>query len=141
LTTQSAHARLKADQRTRLKGMGHKDVAREVKEALTTEDGDELQLADDEMPPDPNEEPVKPSSFGVERQGDGVIFRSHWRKFIQTEDAQEHGTGSRSVGGQVRAPFLGSVTLRSARTGRKPPHVRNPGDDRSAFDRSTLRRG
>ncbi len=42
-----------------LKAVGHKDVPREVKEALTTEDGDELQLVGDEMPPDPNQEPIE----------------------------------------------------------------------------------
>ncbi len=39
--------------------VGHKEAPAEVKAALKTADGDELQLVDDEMPPDPNQEPIE----------------------------------------------------------------------------------
>ncbi len=42
-----------------LRAAGHKETPPEVKAALQTEDGDELQLVGDEMPPDPNQEPIE----------------------------------------------------------------------------------
>ncbi len=42
-----------------LRAVGHKETPPEVKAALQTEDGDELQLVGDEMPPDPNHEPIE----------------------------------------------------------------------------------
>ncbi len=45
--------------RALLRAVGHKETPPEVKAALQTEDGDELQLVGDEMPPDPNEEPIE----------------------------------------------------------------------------------
>ncbi len=42
-----------------LRAVGHKETPPEVKAALQTEDGDELQLVGDEMPPDPNQEPIE----------------------------------------------------------------------------------
>ncbi len=42
-----------------LRAVKHKEAPPEVKAALQTEDGDELQLVGDEMPPDPNQEPIE----------------------------------------------------------------------------------
>ncbi len=42
-----------------LRAVGHKETPPEVKAALQTEDGDELQLVGDEMQPDPNQEPIE----------------------------------------------------------------------------------